>query len=95
MRIIFIAVLFCLSIFTISCKKAEDIGREVQVGNNDILLLTNDSLHITASTKIAAPERTDERFEGMLGAYIDPVFGPSVISYHSQFNLDEEGFVFP
>lgn len=93
---VFIAILSLSIIFSItSCRKGEIIGREVQVGNNDILLLTSDSFHISGSTVEAQTERTDERFEGMLGAYIDPIFGTNVISFHSQFHMQEEGFVFP
>lgn len=93
---VFIAILSFSIIFSItSCRKGEIIGREVQVGNNDILLLTSDSFHISGSTVEAQTERTDERFEGMLGAYIDPIFGTNVISFHSQFHMQEEGFVFP
>ena len=78
-----------------SCRKEELIGREVQVGDNDILLTTTDSFHISARTIQAKKERTDERFVGMLGAYTDPLFGTSVISYISQYHLEEEGFAFP
>ncbi|MGB0390090.1 MAG: DUF4270 family protein [Salibacteraceae bacterium] len=95
MRLIIAATIIFISISGISCRKSEEIGREVQVGDNDILLKTIDTLHISAVTKEASPERTDERFEGIIGAYVDPIFGASVISYHSQYNLDEEGFEFP
>lgn len=95
MRILIAFSLITISLLSISCKKDENIGREVQVGNNDILLLTTDSFHISSFTTEAEPERTDERFEGMLGAYMDPLFGPNVISFHSQFHLEEEGFNFP
>jgi len=88
-------VLAFLIIIGTSCRKGELIGREVQVGDNDILLLTSDSFHISAQTVLAKRERTDERFEGMIGAYTDPVFGSSVISYVSQYHLEEEGFAFP
>lgn len=77
-----------------SCRKGELIGREVQVGDNDILLNTTEDFHISAQTILAKRERTDERFEGMLGAYIDPIFGKNVISYISQYNLEKEGFDF-
>ncbi|MFT5878543.1 MAG: hypothetical protein ACI8SA_002412 [Dokdonia sp.] len=95
MRILLAFSIIILLTVSFSCRKAELIGREVQVGNNDILLITNDSIHISATTKAASPERTDERFEGMLGAYIDPIFGSNVISYTSQYNLEQEGFAFP
>ena len=95
MRLFVTLSIISLSIMTMSCKKEESIGREVQVGNNDISLLTNSSIHITASTVKAKAERTDERFSGMLGAYIDPIFGSNIITYNTQFNLDEEGFSFP
>ncbi len=95
MRILISALSICVLFTTFSCRRSEEIGREVQVGNNDILLATTDSFHISGSTKKAELERTDERFDGMLGAYIDPIFGPNVISYHTQFHLEEEGFVFP
>lgn len=94
MRSVFTALIIITALCS-SCRKSEEIGREVQVGDNDIQLFTTDTLHISAMTKEAVPERTDERFEGMLGAYIDPIFGSSEISYHSQYNLDEEGFSFP
>ena len=95
MKLPIVIISIILVLFSTSCRKGELIGREVQVGNNDILLVTSDSFHISGLTKEAQPERTDERFEGMLGAYIDPLFGTNVISYHSQYNLEQEGFVFP
>lgn len=95
MRLLVSALSICILFTTFSCKRSEEIGREVQVGNNDILLVTTDSFHISGSTKKAELERTDERFDGMLGAYTDPIFGPNVISYHTQFHLEEEGFEFP
>lgn len=85
----------CFLLINSSCRKEELIGREVQVGDNDILLLTTDSFHITAKTVAAERERTDERFEGMLGAYSDPVFGFTTIIYNSQYHLEQEGFTFP
>ena len=89
-------ILFGILILTSgSCRKGELIGREVQVGDNDILLVVTDSFHISARTIEAERERTDERFEGMMGAYKDPIFGPNVINYYSQYHLEEEGFVFP
>lgn len=95
MRIPFF-ILFGIFILTsVSCRKGELIGREVQIGDNDILLVVTDSFHITARTIEAERERTDERFEGMMGAYRDPIFGPNVINYYSQYHLQEEGFVFP
>jgi len=95
MRLPLIIVLIILSFASISCRKGELIGREVQIGDNDILLKTTDSFHIASRTITAARERTDERFEGMMGAYMDPIFGPSVINFYSQYHLQEEGFVFP
>jgi hypothetical protein len=95
MRIAFIICSSFLILLSTACRKGELIGREVQIGDNDILLLTSDSFHISARTIEAERERTDERFEGMLGAYKDPTFGSSVISYVSQYNLEKEGFVFP
>lgn len=78
----------------VSCRREEQIGREVQVGDNDILLVTTDSFHISASTVISEPERTDERFEAMTGAYEDPIWGPSVLSFATQYHLEQEGFSF-
>ena len=78
-----------------SCRKGELIGREVQIGDNDIFLKTSDSFHISARTIKANIERTDERFLGMIGAYMDPIFGKSIISYASQYHLEKEGFAFP
>tara|TARA_R110002050_G_scaffold149463_1_gene276009 strand:+ start:37220 stop:38542 length:1323 start_codon:yes stop_codon:yes gene_type:complete len=95
MRIPFTVIIVLLVIFSTSCRKGELIGREVQVGDSDILLLTTDSFHIDARTIEAEPERTDELFEGMLGAYDDPIFGSTVISYISQYHLEQQGFVFP
>ncbi len=95
MRLLFAILTLSIAVSSTSCRKGEIIGREVQVGNNDILLITTDSFHISGSTVEAQTERTDERFEGMLGAYVDPIFGTNVISFHSQFHLEEEGFVFP
>lgn len=77
-----------------SCRRDEQIGREVQVGDNDILLITTDSFHISASTVVSDPERTDERFEAMTGAYEDPIWGPSVLSFATQYHLEQEGFSF-
>lgn len=95
MRIPLTIIFVILAIISSSCRKGELIGREVQVGDSDILLLTTDSFHISARTIEAEPERTDELFEGMLGAYTDPIFGTTVISYVSQYHLEQEGFVFP
>ncbi len=95
MRLSFILVFGFLLFASSSCRKGELIGREVQLGDNDIFLFTTDSFHISSRTIEAAHERTDERFEGMLGAYSDPIFGPSNISYFSQYHLQEEGFLFP
>lgn len=95
MRIALIICSVFLTLLSTSCRKGELIGREVQVGDNDVLLLTTDSFHISARTIEAERERTDERFVGMLGAYKDPTFGTSVISYISQYNLEQEGFTFP
>ena len=95
MRIALIVFSSFLILINTACRKEEVLGREVQVGDNDILLITSDSFHISARTIEAERERTDERFEGMLGAYDDPTFGTSVISYVSQYNLEKEGFVFP
>jgi hypothetical protein len=94
MRFNFLVVFAALSIAFIGCRKGEEIGREVQVGDNDILLLTTDSFHISASTVLSEPERTDERFEAMIGAYEDPVFGPSILSFTSQYHLEQPGFSF-
>lgn len=95
MRIALVICSVFLTLLGTSCRKGEIIGREVQVGDNDVLLLTTDSFHISARSIEAERERTDERFVGMLGAYKDPTFGASVISYISQYNLEQEGFVFP
>ena len=95
MRLTTAFVFAFLIIIGTSCRKGELIGREVQVGDNDILLLTSDSFHISAQTVLAKRERTDERFEGMMGAYADPIFGSSIISYVSQYHLEQEGFAFP
>jgi len=95
MRLPLFILTIILAFTSISCRKGELIGREVQVGDNDILLKTTDSFHISSRTIQAVRERTDERFEGMMGAYMDPIFGPSVINFYSQFHLQEEGFVFP
>lgn len=94
MRIPSIISVILITIVAFSCKKGTDLGREVQVGDNDILLLTSDSFHISARTVEASRERTDERFEGMVGAYFDPIFGPSIISYATVFHLEQEGFDF-
>lgn len=96
MRLLSVVFFVTVLVFTsVSCRKGDLIGREVQVGDNDILLFTTDSFHISSRTLEASRERTDERFEGMLGAYVDPIFGPNVVTYYSQYHLQEEGFVFP
>lgn len=94
MRINFLIVFAALSVAFIGCRKGEEIGREVQVGDNDILLVTTDSFHISASTVNSEPERTDERFEAMTGAYEDPIFGSSILSFVTQYHLEQEGFSF-
>lgn len=86
---------FALLISSASCRREEIIGREVQIGSEDLLLLTTDSIHITASTVVGLPERTDERFDGMLGSYFDPIFGTTTISYHGQFVPNVLGAKFP
>jgi hypothetical protein len=95
MRISHLLFFVLIVISASSCRRGELIGREVQVGDSDLLLHTSDSFHISARTIAAEPERTDELFEAMLGAYNDPIFGTSVISYITQYHLEEEGFVFP
>jgi hypothetical protein len=94
-RILVFFALLTLGFLGSSCRKGELLGREVQVGDNDIFLFSTDQFHLSAKTVPAQRIRTDERFSGMLGAYVDPIFGPSLISYYSQFHLQEEGFSFP
>lgn len=95
MRLSILFSFFLLVAIGTSCRKGELIGREVQVGDNDILLNTTDSFHISSRTIEAEPQRTDERFSAMLGAYSDPVFGPNIISHFSQYDPPEEGFIVP
>lgn len=92
MRFTLVAVAVASALAFTSCRKEEVIGREVQVGDNDILLVSTDSFSISAKTVLAEVERTDERYQAMIGAYSDPLFGPLTVSHVTQYFLQEEGF---
>ncbi len=76
-----------LVLVTGSCRKDENLGREIQPNEGNIFLHVTDSFTMKAATIQALPDRTDERILGLIGTYNDPVFGKNSATFFTQLDL--------
>ncbi len=84
--ILSVSTLICLS----SCNKASLLGLDVQPENDLINAEYQDSLTLLTQTIHEDTLRTDGNFisgVGMIGKYIDPVFGPTTSSLYTQLRM--------
>ncbi|MFQ5334765.1 MAG: DUF4270 family protein [Flavobacteriales bacterium] len=70
-----------------SCKKKDDIGLNIQPGNELLGLHTTDTASLNAWSAWVDSVRSDEAIYSLLGTYFDPVFGASEADLYTQVRL--------
>lgn len=74
-----------------ACRKDDNIGRNVQPGDDDLFIRVTDTFNILAETIRSQRLRTDERSDVFVGIYNDPVFGTTSASFYTQvLHADED-----
>ncbi|HBH06545.1 MAG TPA: hypothetical protein DDX92_08075 [Flavobacteriales bacterium] len=85
---------FFFSVLLISasaCRKDDNLGRDVQPGDDDLFIHVTDTFNILAETIRSPLLRTDERADVFVGIYNDPVFGTTSSSFYTQvLHADED-----
>ena len=84
-RALFVAV---LAIFFAGCEEEpNELGLNIQPGDNDLEVQTMDTLTLEAHSTRLDSIRSDETEFSLLGSYFDPVFGISTASFYTSFVL--------
>jgi len=86
-----VAIVFSFS----SCEEEpNEIGLNIQPGDNDLEVKTLDTLTVEAYSTRLDSIRSDETEFTLLGSYSDPVFGVSTASFYTSFVLSDTDFDF-
>lgn len=77
-------------VFVAGCEeKPNEIGLNLQPGDNDLKVKTTDTLTVEAYSTRLDSIRSDETTFSLLGSYYDPVFGISTASIFTSFTLSD------
>lgn len=74
-------------IFLSACEEPDIIGLEVQPTGDQLNVLHTDTLSLITYTTKEDSIRSDETSYGLLGSYLDPVFGLHSASFYTQLRL--------
>ncbi|MDT8309562.1 MAG: DUF4270 domain-containing protein [Bacteroidales bacterium] len=89
------ALLMVVIIFTIGCKKDDELGLDIiQKSGNQLGVNYTDTLSVFAYSMIEDSIRSDNYFLNLLGSYYDPLFGISNASVFTQLLLSSNSVDF-
>jgi hypothetical protein len=90
-----LAALFLITIAISSCEKQDNgVGIGLFAGDNDLAVTYVDTFNIISKIQFENSIKSSGFGDALLGAYHDPFFGDTKISFYTQFLINRNGIAF-
>lgn len=89
-----ILILSGIILFTACKKENNNVGIDIQPPNDQLGVLSTDTLSIYAYSRRVDSVKTDETSTSLLGSIFDPIFGVSTANIFTQFRLSQTAISF-